>query len=164
MVITVKMRVDKNRFPELARPDWKRAHAEMGAYYIREVQRMFDSEGASRGHPWPPLNPAYRDLKESVGRSTKILQLSGTLRASFRQFEVNDQRLLFGTDVPYAEDHQEGERFQGGKTIEVKGPGGEGEITITGVPQRTLLTILPRDRQQYAQRLAAAVERKRDAP
>jgi len=149
LVIDVRVNVTRNDVARMRDVDWRQAHARMGSYLTREITRMFETEGSSRGHPWEPLSAGYEDLKESVGRSTKILTLSGTLRNSFRALEVSDERLVFGSDLERARTHHEGERFPGGKLVTLSGPQGEGSIRISGVPQRTLLTTTGQDKQQY---------------
>lgn len=70
----------------------------------------FDKEGERRGHPrWAPLNPIYSMYKASRGRSTKPLILTGHLRGSGKVLRETSDSLVFGTQVPYAGYHQEGD-------------------------------------------------------
>lgn len=83
------------------------------------IGATFEKSGARRGHArWKPLSPEYLAWKTSrhVGRrgntygpyASKPLIKTGHLQSNFKVLNQSEKRLSFGTQVPYAQYHQEG--------------------------------------------------------
>lgn len=107
----------------------------MAAYFVREMADMFESEGASRGHPWAPLSPRYAAAKARAGRSPKVLHRRGLLRASFLPggsghiADLSEDTLVFGSRLarPKPAWHDRG---------------------TSRTPERPLLRPIPRDLEE----------------
>jgi phage gpG-like protein len=87
----------------------------------RQAERAFGSRGLTSGTAWPPLQPdtiarKLRDKRPAVkGHARKTLHATEKLRKSLTDDKhvddvsyVDNDTLIFGTDVPYAPYHQTG--------------------------------------------------------
>ena len=67
----------------------------------------FWKQGARRGHPlWAPLSDRYLKWKVRHGKSDMALILTGHLQGSHGILSETDTTLTWGTNIPYAEYHQ----------------------------------------------------------
>jgi phage virion morphogenesis protein len=106
--------------------DLQPIYRELGEYLLLSTDIRWEREIDPDGNRWKALTPFTRSQKESLGRIDKILQSTGRLRASIR-YRANSQKLVVGTNVKYARNHQLG---------------------INGVPQRKFLGLSIDDRQE----------------
>lgn len=122
----VALRVRSNNFTNLETMTYPHAFNKTSAYFAREFDRMFTSEGASRGHPWKPLSRAYAAQKARRGYSPKILHRKGILRASHTTLSITQHSLTYGwpATITHARAHDKGTKW---------------------LPSRPLIVILPRD-------------------
>lgn len=80
-------------------------------FHMQEVQ--FETEGAFTGG-WQPLSEAYAVWKNRHVPGAKILELSGALRKSLTErtkdsvTAITPRIAKFGTQIPYAQVHQQG--------------------------------------------------------
>lgn len=84
----------------------------LGERFVAMEQKQFASEGAWGGAAWAPLSPAYASWKARHYPGKPILQLGGTLIDSLtigpKIREIGPTFATFGTDVSYAQYHQQG--------------------------------------------------------
>lgn len=77
--------------------------AEIGELLLPSIHQRFNQGVAPDGSPWAPLAPSTLARKKGPG----ILRESLHLQGSFR-YQVGNDELLVGTNVPYAAAHQFG--------------------------------------------------------
>ena len=80
---------------------------DIGEYLMIAHDERFAQQVAPDGTPWKALSPSYQRTKTK--NANRLLVLNGYLSKSFR-YQVGNQELTFGTDVPYAAHHQFGTR------------------------------------------------------
>lgn len=56
---------------------------EANKYMRKEIEKNFESEGATFGNKWKGLTPGYQGQKQRKFGSQKILQATGAMRAAF---------------------------------------------------------------------------------
>lgn len=83
--------------------------AEMGTLAVRHFQARFQTS-EWEGQAWPDRkrNPAWAYGDRNALADRRLLIKTGRLRRSIRIVSANRQRVVIGTDVPYAEAHNEG--------------------------------------------------------
>ena len=138
-MISITVQVRKNNFPALANINWTPAYTRMSSYLSREIAEEFATAGASRGHKWKELAPSTLLSKVRRGRSTEILVDTHLLASSFRALRLNEDALVFGTDLKKAKFH-DSPRPRAQKA-DASGP---------KLPRRPLIKALERDAQQFA--------------
>ncbi|MDF7667921.1 phage virion morphogenesis protein [Orbaceae bacterium ESL0727] len=79
--------------------------AHMGEALLDMHDARFDAQESPDGVPWQELSPWYRESKPK--QKDKILTLDGTLRSTLHP-QIEENALLFGTNVPYGAIHQFG--------------------------------------------------------
>lgn len=87
------------------------ALAAVGDILIESVQRNFEEKRSPDGKPWKPVSAAYAAWKtRHKGReASDILVLNRILMGSIHRQAASD-RVVIGTNVPYAAVHQFGGR------------------------------------------------------
>lgn len=96
------------------RPIWKKLSLDV----YDDFQKQFESEGAHfTGAKWAALSPTYLREKVAAGYDPRILHRTLRLRSSLSSsahpdaiFQPTRSSLLIGTAVPYAADHQKGDK------------------------------------------------------
>ncbi|AQT58714.1 phage virion morphogenesis protein [Cellvibrio sp. PSBB023] len=78
---------------------------DIGEYLMNSHQQRFKDQVAPDGTPWAPLSPSYQ--RNKARNKNRILVLNGYLEKSFR-YQVGNNELNFGTNVPYAAHHHFG--------------------------------------------------------
>ena len=87
---------------DLAKPNFKKALKEVGAYLVGQVEKRFAEETGPDGETWKPSQRAIK-------KDGQTLTDTRHLRNSF-DFEVDgDDAVEVGTNVEYASAHQFGE-------------------------------------------------------
>lgn len=85
--------------------DLKPAYHDIGEYLTIAHNQRFKDQVAPDGTPWAPLSPSYQ--RNKTKNRNRILVLNGYLEKSFR-YQISDNELNFGTNVPYAAHHHFG--------------------------------------------------------
>lgn len=141
------------------------------------IAEQFASEGAAGGTPWAPLAPST--LRHSGRARGGILCVTGALRGSLTDpgspghvEQLDEQSLLFGSDLPYAIYHQTGTGIGFGQTDVArplqssassrtrkgrKAPGpGRGHT----LPMRPLIVVTDARAESWAEIIRAGIEQK----
>lgn len=80
---------------------------DIGEYLQIAHEQRFVDQVSPDGTPWAPLSPSYQRTKAK--NKNRILYLDGRLAKNFR-YQISDNELHFGTNVPYAAHHHFGTR------------------------------------------------------
>ena len=89
--------------------DFRKPFKDIKSVQLREVQRVFDTEGAATGKKWQSLKQKTIAQRIASGYGAgPILNRSGTLKKSFKQKSVSRNKLEIGSDVKYFQFHQTG--------------------------------------------------------
>lgn len=78
---------------------------DIGEYLMIAHEQRFVDQVAPDGTPWAPLSPSYQ--RNKLKNKNRILFLDGRLAKNFR-YQISDNELNFGTNVPYAAHHHFG--------------------------------------------------------
>lgn len=85
--------------------DPKPLFRDIGEFLIIAHNQRFRDQTSPDGTPWAPLSPGY--LKTKRKNQNKILFLDGYLATTMR-YQVGENELQFGSNLPYAAIHQFG--------------------------------------------------------
>lgn len=85
--------------------DLKPALRDIGEYLQIAHEQRFVDQVSPDGTPWAALSPSYQRTKPR--NKNRILFLDGRLAKSFR-YQIGNNELNFGTNVPYAAHHHFG--------------------------------------------------------
>lgn len=85
--------------------DLKPALQDIGEYLMIAHEQRFVDQVSPDGEKWKALSPSYQRTK--ARNKNRILFLDGRLAKSFR-YQLSDNELNFGTNVPYAAHHHFG--------------------------------------------------------
>jgi phage gpG-like protein len=104
------------------------AMLEIQEYMEEAERRLFETEGASSGRPWAPLDAHTKDERGDK-QGNKTLDFSGALKNSLtNSHDPNAIRLIapgtvkFGTKLAYADEHQKGYKAKDGHRIPARRP------------------------------------------
>jgi len=129
VTVEIRLEVRKNNLPLLTPMDLSKPFARFATYMHGEVDEMFETEGASRGTPWPYLAPSTLAKKSRLGRSLNILVFKGRMKSNFGVLDITPDVLVFGVPdhvAPQAKYHDSDE-------------------PRTKLPRRKLMRVTPND-------------------
>jgi phage gpG-like protein len=95
--------------------DYKRMHAQwprhVGTEAVKFFKSSFDRQAfqADTSTKWPALKPSSIKARHKK-KGRKMLMGTGRLKRSIRVIEATTTRVIVGTDVPYAQVHNDGFR------------------------------------------------------
>lgn len=92
--------------------DLSPAMREIGEYHLLATDQRWEREVAPDGTRWRDLRPATVARKRNAGRIVKILQETGTARASIN-YRADRFSVSTGTPQKYMATHQKDRRFLG---------------------------------------------------
>ncbi|MEM9149519.1 MAG: phage virion morphogenesis protein [Cyanobacteria bacterium P01_F01_bin.3] len=90
------------RFRDLSAP-----MREIGEVMVLSTDERFEREIDPKGRKWKDISPKTRARKRAMGRIDKILQDTGTGRASIN-YQASKFKVAVGTPLDYMADHQLG--------------------------------------------------------
>lgn len=90
------------RFRDLSAP-----MREIGEALVLSTDERWEREEDPTGRPWEDISPRTRARKRAKGRIDKILQDTGTGRASIN-YQADRFRVVIGTPLDYMANHQLG--------------------------------------------------------
>lgn len=137
IILVAGMSAVKKRLENLIKSSEKKLtfFKSIGLYFHQKTEKVFKQEGAFGQSKWKGFSPntlrtpkgtwrirRYTShtpssgtrpgfLKSGVVRyssNSKLLQSTGQLRSSFRTLSISDKFIRFGSDLHYAQAHQEG--------------------------------------------------------
>lgn len=80
---------------------------EIGEVLVLSTDERFEREQDPQGRRWKDISPRTRAIKRAQGRIDKILQSTGTGRASIN-YQASKFKVSVGTPLKYMADHQLG--------------------------------------------------------
>jgi phage gpG-like protein len=108
------------------------------------VEEQFETQGRRGGEEWTPIDDVWLARKLREGRDPRILHSTGHLRASVTQYRhrsqyvrIEDHKIVFRSQTPYADVHQ----FGGAR------------FGRPDIPKRQFVKFLKRDQQAFAKEI-----------
>ena len=99
----------------IKRPFERGLSLKIRAIFNDEVDKQFKSKGAHFKTKWRPLSKDYKAWKDQEYPGRPLMVLTGKLKQSLMRansrhaiFNVRRDRIILGTRVPYAKEHQLG--------------------------------------------------------
>lgn len=128
---------------------------DIGEYLMIAHEQRFVDQVAPDGTPWAPLSPSYQ--RNKTKNKNRILFLDGRLAKNFR-YQVSDNELNFGTNVPYAAHHHFGTKPYTIKPKTKKALAFGGvvvkKVNHPGLPARPLIGVSEADNEEILQLLS----------
>jgi phage virion morphogenesis protein len=139
--------------------DLNPALQDIGEYLIIAHNQRFKDQVAPDGTPWAPLSPSYQ--RDKARNKNRILVLNGYLEKSFR-YQIGNNELNFGTNVPYAAHHHFGTKPYTikPKTKKALAFGGTvvKKVNHPGLKARPLIGVSDADTEEILQLLSEHLE------
>lgn len=139
--------------------DLKPALQDIGEYLQIAHEQRFVDQVSPDGTPWAALSPSYQRTKAK--NKNRILFLDGRLAKNFR-YQIGDNELNFGTNVPYAAHHHFGTKPYTIKPKSKKALAFGGvvvkKVNHPGLPARPFFGTNDADNEEILQLLAEHLE------
>lgn len=132
---------------------------DIGEHLMNSHQQRFKDQVAPDGTPWAPLSPSYQRTK--ARNKNRILFLDGKLAQNFR-YQISNNELNFGTNVPYAAHHHFGTKPYTIKPKSKKALAFGGvvvkKVNHPGLPARPFFGVNEADNEEILKLLAEHLE------